>query len=304
MYAGSTRLRASGAAAFLVFAAVVGLTGRRLDHLAASAPPVDEVVYLPDARLLRPFVLGYQTVLADVLWFRTINYFGAHYTTDRAYPWLARMCDLVTDLDPKAEHVYQFAGVILPWEAKNPDEGIRLLQKGAAAFPESWRLRYQLGIVYYLFKSDDAAAAEQLAAASRIAGAPPLIGRVAALLHARQHGPEMTLGFLRHLRDEATSNEMRDVLDQSIVEAQAALDLERLGAVVKAYREYEGRWPATLDALVKAGLLRAAPPDPFGGTYEIDQDTGAVHSSTGRVPLALHESPHLLEGPPAPAGAH
>ena len=298
MYAGSTRPRASGAAALLVLAAVAGLAGRRLDHLAASAPPVDdEVVYVPDARLLRPFVLGYQTVLADVLLFRTINYFGAHYTTDRAYPWLARMCDIVTDLDPHAEHVYQFAGVILPWEAKDADEGIRLLRKGAAAFPDSWRLRYQLGIVYYLFKSDDAAAAEQLAAASRIPGAPPLVGRVAALLHAREHGPEMTLGFLRHLRDEATSTEMRDVLDNSIVEAQAALDVERLGALVKTYREHEGHWPATLPGLVDAGLLRAVPPDPFGGTYEIDQETGAVHSTTGRVPLVLHESPRLLEGP-------
>src|SRR5262249_41038963 len=147
-----------------------------------------------------------------------------------------------------------------------------------------------------------------------IPGAPPLIGRVAALLHARQHGPEMTLGFLRHLRDEATSTEMRAVLDGSIVEAQAAVDLERLGALVEVYRDDQGRWPATVErpggwratlaTLVEAGLLRAIPPDPFGGTYEIDQDTGAVRSSTGRVPLALHESPKLLEGPRAPAGAH
>lgn len=286
---------ASCTAALLLFGALAGVSGRRLERQAARVPAGDEVVYLPEARLLRPLVLGYETVLADILWFRTINYFGAHYTTDRAYPWLARMCDIVTDLDPRAEHVYQFGGVILPWEAKDPDAGIRLLEKGIAAFPESWRLPYHLGIVYYLFKNDDAAAAAHLAAASRLPGAPPLVGRVAALLHARQHGPEITLGFLRHLRESASSAEMRDVLDRSIVEAQAALDLERLGELASRYRAEQGRWPATVAAMVEAGLLRAVPPDPFGGSYEVDPGTGTVRSSTGRTPLALHASPVLRE---------
>ena len=79
--------------------------------------------------------LGWRNALADVLWFRTISYFGAHYRSDHTYPWLASMCDLVTDLDPRAEHVYRFAGVILPWEAEPGRRRHRAAAEGPAAVP-------------------------------------------------------------------------------------------------------------------------------------------------------------------------
>jgi hypothetical protein len=55
---------------------VVTATSVRLQSLAPDSSGTAEVVYLPDARLLRPLVLGYDNVLANVLWFRTISYFG------------------------------------------------------------------------------------------------------------------------------------------------------------------------------------------------------------------------------------
>src|SRR5215831_18573347 len=135
-------------------AAVVAVTGTRLDRAATAAARADEPVYLPRAEYLRPISFGWQNVLADVLWFRTISYFGEHYRGDRTYPWLAQMCDLVTDLDPRAEHVYRFGGVLLPWEAGEVDAGVRLLEKGIAVFPDSWTLHYYLGVVRYLFQHD------------------------------------------------------------------------------------------------------------------------------------------------------
>src|SRR5262249_58229838 len=102
-------------------AGVVALTGVRLDRARADVSAEDEPVYLPQAAYLRPMSLGWQNVLADLLWFRTISYFGEHYRSNRTYPWLAAMCDLVTDLDPRAEHVYRFAGFILPWDANQVD---------------------------------------------------------------------------------------------------------------------------------------------------------------------------------------
>src|SRR5438132_1710614 len=89
-----------------------------------------ELVYVPPAKFLKVVALGYQHTLADLLWFRTISYFGHHYWGNRVYPWLGYMCDVVTDLDPRAEHVYRFGGLILPWEADRVDDGIALLQKG------------------------------------------------------------------------------------------------------------------------------------------------------------------------------
>ncbi len=275
--------------ALLAFGSVVAFAGTRLD---ARRPPPSEgaLIYLPQAKYLRPMSLGYNNVLANVLWFRTISYFGEHFRGDRSYRWLAHMCDLVTDLDPRADHVYRFAGVILPWEADQADEGIRLLQKGARTFPDSWRIHYWLGFNYYFFKNDFAQAASEMRRAAQLPGAHRNAAQMAAVLAAKHHGSETALQFLEELKREVDTEEMRQVVDKQIHEAQLALDLERLNAAVRAYREQHGRAPADLTVLIDANLLTALPSDPFGGVYTIDPNTGEVGSSTGHQPSRLHES--------------
>lgn len=282
-------------AALGVLGSVVGTAGARFQH---DLPPTDaaaELVYLPDAAALRPLVLGYDNVLADLLWFRTISYFGQHYESDRTYPWLAKMCDIVTDLDPRAEHVYRFAGVILPWEANAVDEGVRLLEKGLRVFPDSWMLHYYLGMTKYFFRDDLAAAATHLGRAAELPDAPPTLAGLAAVLHTKQYGPETTLEFLRAMLRQAGSAQLREVIQRSLQDAQLAADLQRLTVLVATYRERFGHFPGSLAALVQAGLLRGVPPDPFGGSYLVDPETGAVRSSTGHVPREFHDSPRRAE---------
>lgn len=271
-------------------AAVVGITGTRLDRAAATAARADEPVYLPRAKYLRPMSLGWQNVLADILWFRTISYFGEHYRSDRTYPWLAEMCDLVTDLDPRAEHVYRFAGFILPWEANQADAGIRLLEKGARQFPDSWQLQYFLGFQSYFFKDDYPKALAHLRHAAQLPGVHPSVAQLIAVLAAEQYGPETTLEFLAELERNVDSPDLRAVVRDNIQEAQLAGDLQRLEAAVDVYRERTGSTPLSVEALVDAGLVERMPTDPFGGTFVIDPLSGAVRSSTGRTPSRLHQS--------------
>ena len=270
---------------------VVVITGTRLDRLASAVTRADEPVYLPRAEYLRPMSLGWQNALADALWFRTISYFGEHYRSDRTYPWLADMCNLVTDLDPRAEHVYRFCGAILPWEADQVDAGIRLLDKGAVQFPDAWLLQYYLGFLEYFFKDDRIQALAHLRRAMRLPGAHPEVAHLAALLTAEQYGPDTTLAFLAELERNADSPELRNVAREGMQNAQAAANLQRLAAAIGAYTERAGHAPLLVEELVDAGLLSALPADPFGGTYVIDPLTGAVQSSTGRGPARLHDSP-------------
>src|SRR5437879_4358280 len=58
---------------------VVGRTEARLGRELAIRRDAAELIYLPPTRVLRAVSLGYEHALADVLWFRTINYFGEHY---------------------------------------------------------------------------------------------------------------------------------------------------------------------------------------------------------------------------------
>lgn len=270
--------------------AVVSVAGVRLENPPRSSTPGPAPIYLPRARFLRPLSLGYQDVLADVLWFRTISYFGEHYRSDRTYTWLAYMCDLVTDLNPRADYVYRFGGMILPWEANQVDEGIQLLEKGVAAMPNSWLLQYWLGFAYFFFKDDYDRASVHMSRAAALPGAHPIAARLAALLYQHQYGPETTLKFLEQMAQQADTQQMRDVVQSHIREAKLASDLERLGAAVEAYRARFGHVPANPSQLVDAHLLVEVPVDPYGGAYVIDPDTGSVRSSTGHQPSRLHRS--------------
>ena len=282
--------RLAVAAALVVLAVVVAQSGTVLDRAAATATRGDEPVYLPRAEYLRPMSLGWQNVLADILWFRAISYFGEHYRSDHTYPWLAQMCDLITDLDPRAEHVYRFAGFVLPWEANQVDAGIRLLEKGTRQFPDSWSLEYFLGFQAYFFKNDYALALQHLRRAMQLPGVHPTVAGLVAVLAAEQYGADTTLAFLAELEHDVDSHEIRQVVRDNIQEARLAADLQHIVAAAAAYRERNGHNPQTVEALVDAGLLPAVPVDPFGGTYVIDQQSGAVRSSTGREPSRLHQS--------------
>lgn len=285
--------------ALAVFGCTAVLAARRIDHPPQAPHAEPDLVYLPKAEYLRPMSLGHANALADILWFRTISYFGQHYRSDRLYRWLAHMCDLVTDLDPRAEHVYRFAGVILPWEAAQADEGIRLLQKGIQVFPDSWQLHYWLGFNYYFFKSDYAKAAASLHRAAQLPDAHPNAARLAALLYNEQYGPDTAVAFLHEMERSTDNATTREVVHRHLLDAQFQREVAQLTAAVNAYRARFGSLPAALTALVDAGLVPAVPADPFGGTYEIDPVTGGIRSSTGRTPAQLHQSPlraRLLSG--------
>ncbi|HVN85629.1 MAG TPA: hypothetical protein VMW17_12375 [Candidatus Binatia bacterium] len=275
----------------IVLGIVVGESGRRLEHRPQPQASATEPIYLPHAKYLRAVSLGYRHVVADLLWFRTISYFGQHYRSERTYPWLAHMCDLVTDLDPRAAHVYRFAGVILPWEAGEVEAGNRLLEKGIQVFPDSGMLHYLLGFNYYFFTGDYARAAAHMQRAAQRPDAPRNAVRLAAVLAAEQYGPDTAVQFLTEMERTLDSQDMRDVVRRHLSEARLAADINRLTAAVEIFRARHGYLPLSPWMLAEAGLIPGVPADPFGGVYEIDPQTGEVRSSSGHRPLKLHQSP-------------
>jgi len=263
--------------------ATIGYAGRALEKPAVAAE--GQFVYVPNPRFLRVASLGYTSAVADALWFRTISYFGAHYRSDRLYPWLAKMCDVVTDLDPKAFHVYRFAGVILPWEAKRPKEGIALLEKGIKHFPD-----YLAGMNYYFFENDAKRAAAYLGKAAQLPGADPYAARLAAAMYQRGFDSGAAETFLRELARSTPDPTMRQVVQVRLGELKIARDVDALTAAVQEYRRQRAKTPPSLTALVRAGIIKELPDEPFGGHYFVDPTTGEVRTTSGHRPLRLRES--------------
>ena len=261
-----------------------------LDKWSAESEPRADFIYVPPSSFLKAISLGYQHTFADVLWFRTINYFGRHHRGDRTYPWLAYMCDVVTDLDPSAEDVYAFGGIILPWEADRIDEGIALLEKGSRSLPFSWRLRYLLGFSYYFFRNDLSAASRNLEAAARLPDAPEFLTRMTATILAAHEGADNAIEFLTQVARESPDPEMRATMRQRIRELSLTQAFDAVDAAIKRFHDRFRRLPNTLSELVSAGVIEAIPPDPCGGVLILDRHTGAVRSSVGGKPLRMGSS--------------
>ncbi|HFE52171.1 MAG TPA: hypothetical protein ENK07_01940, partial [Bacteroidetes bacterium] len=83
----SLRKYAFRAAALLVLAAVAILSQRRLDANRTPEQALEEQVHLPPGRVLRVLSLGYRSVLADLLWMKTVIYFGKR-TLDEDNPYV------------------------------------------------------------------------------------------------------------------------------------------------------------------------------------------------------------------------
>jgi tetratricopeptide (TPR) repeat protein len=145
----------------------------------AGAPPV-----LPRARVLRPLLLGFHPMVADLYWLRTIQYFGAHIQTDGEFPHLYALVDLVTSLDPHFVDAYQLGGLLLDIGKRFP-EAIAIYEKGIAANPDRWELPYDLGRLYFLDLKDEAQALRWWEVTDRLPGRPPYIPRFLARLYTK-----------------------------------------------------------------------------------------------------------------------
>ncbi len=79
----STTLKMAGVIFLLIISGKVILsTQNRLDVYRTPEKALEEMVYLPDGKVLKWVSLGYSNVLADYLWIKSVLYFGRHTADD------------------------------------------------------------------------------------------------------------------------------------------------------------------------------------------------------------------------------
>lgn len=182
-----------------------------------SAEP-ESLLYLPSGKYLKPLALGYDQVLADVLWIKTISYFGGHFMSDKQYPWLAHILNLIIDLDPRFDFPYYFGGVVLSLEASQVEEANRILERGVEAYPNRWEFPYYIGFNYYYHRKDVAAALPYLEKASSLPKAPDFLKNLVARLYEKSGKEEEALRFYeevyRNTADEMIRQKIKEKIDQ------------------------------------------------------------------------------------------
>ena len=269
-----------GLGGILLLACVGWLQGeldRRQDRTAVQ---IEGLAQLPKGEYLKPALLGYHHLGADVLWLRLIQVIGKKRNSADEYEWMYHALDVLTTLDPQYAYAYYAGGVILGDLANRSDLSNRLLEKGVKANPEEWNIPFLLGYNYYFLLGNPAKGAEYIMQAARLPDAPSYITGLATRMATETGNPDTALAFLEARSMETQDPEMQKFLAYRKKEVIIEREIRMLESAVEAYRTEHRTFPATLKDLVRAGALPSLPQEPFGGEYRLDSKTGSVSSST------------------------
>lgn len=241
------------------------------------------VLYIRSAEAIRRIALGFDALVADVYWIRTIQYYGRQRLSrapgERDYTLLHPLLDLTTSLDPHFDIAYRFGAIFLsepqPGGPGRADLAQRLLEKGIAAQPDQWQFYHDIGFVHYWSLGDAATAAEWFRRAAERPNAPNWLAPVAAAMLTQGADRQSARQLWGRLAG-AQEDWLRRRAQLALVQLDA---LDAIDQLERTIRERAAAPPYTWLSLTRAGILPGMPTDPAGTPYEIHPDTGRISVS-------------------------
>jgi tetratricopeptide (TPR) repeat protein len=258
---------------------------RRLDQQVMR---IEELAQLPRGEYLKPALLGYHHLGADILWMKTLQVLGKKHNSADDYVFIYHALDVITTLDPQYAYPYYVGGVVLTNLGNRVDLSNQLLEKGHGENPNEWNLPFLLGYNHYFHLGDAAKGAEYIGRAARTTGAPSFLPGLATRMYAEAGDPDVALQFLEALWKDNPDLAVREKLAIRANEIIIERDLRTLEVAVVQFRQKHAKLPARLSDLVSSGYLTAIPEEPFGGIYQLDSATGEVSSSSRSTRLKVY----------------
>ncbi len=231
-------------------------------------------VYLVPAWMARALSLGHPTLAADYYWMGALQYYGRPLNVLTAYKDLHRYIDRVNALDPDFHYAYRFGGVSVPWNRghwrwANVPASNAILERGLERFPGDWFMWMQLGFNRGILGTDYKGAADAYRHAAAAKGSPPWLSALVTRLLATTGAVDAAETYARTVLANTRDPRIRAGMQHRLQELRSQTNLDRIQAAIDQYRQLHGAPPASIEDLVKEGLLARVPSNPLGGTYAI-----------------------------------
>lgn len=242
----------------------------------------EDILFLPNRKLLNHFTGGLNNVVADLLWIRCIQYIAEETKGERSFKWLNQMLNTVVQLDPYFGDAYRHGGMFLAALKADDDAGIDLLERGVIMNPNNYQIPYELAMIFLLNRKDEPGAKERatyyLSMAASIEGCPPFILDLATKLQGRYDLEEVEADMWRRMA-ESDDKLLRELGERKLVLMEIRKATEQLNDAVIAFNRRNGRFPSSLEELAGAGIVPVPLNDPLGGSFLLGED-GVIRNST------------------------
>lgn len=195
----------------------------RLDMSKGDTYTGEEFLRLPRAEYLRKAALGFDNLLADMLWLKAVQHIGERKISSEGYDWIYKALDIVSTLDPKYVEPYEVGGLILTIDGNKVDLSNKILEKGVANITDVWQLPYYLGFNYFFYLKDYQKAAEYMSRAASTPGSPPYMPLLASRLYVESKDPAYALEFLGRMYENTKDEGLRERLMQRMLALKSAI---------------------------------------------------------------------------------
>ncbi len=294
----------------LGFAAIFGLS-RFLEQNRPGIPEsyIDEDLSL-QGRKLKGYSFGFEGLIADWYWMRSLQYIGEKIVKRKSkgginlenlkplnprllYPLL----NSATDLDPRFFEVYSYGAIVLP--AINPEQAIKIAEKGITNNPEQWRLYQHLGFIYWKL-TNYKKAAEVYEKGSKITGAPEFMRYMAARMETEGGSRQTARQIYQEMLSNAKDTQTRENAEIRLLELDSQDERDAIRNALKEFKIRNGRcaknWReiySMLDGIALPGgkgfrIDRGGNiVDPTNAPYLLDDESCDVELDPSRTKLPL-----------------
>lgn len=270
----------------LSFAHVIALERAAEESHAYSRENVH--AFVMPSQIIKIATLDYDGLASDYMLLKGIILLGSVSERKNASPilepewkWVYRVLDAASNLDPYFYDPYYFANAYLPWYGGMTKEANSLLEKGVRYRDWDWILPFFIGFNQFYFLHEDDKAAESFMEASRRPGANPSLANIAAKLAYHSNKTENAIYFFEQMLSLTNDVVVQNEYKNRIRLYSAVLYLER---ALIAYTAKFNTIPEDLNALIKKGLIKQLPVDPYGGKFYLDEQ-GMISTTSGVIML-------------------
>jgi hypothetical protein len=270
--------------AIVLLAGLVPFSQGRVDRALGERRGAEEALYIWSGAFIKRLCPGFENLMADIYWLRTVQYFGGQraFAANKRYELLEPLTNITVTLDPRFEIAYQYGAIFLsephPMGAGQPEKGVALLRRGAAA-AGSWRLKQFEGYFTLAFLHDFRGAADILLEASRMPGAAYWLKTLAADVLTRAGDRDVARRIWRHMWEQAQPGSIRANAEFNLMQLDALDGRDGLQAEVSSFRSRTGRFPHSLGELPPVAARTLSITDPSGVPFEYDGTSGTVSIS-------------------------
>jgi tetratricopeptide (TPR) repeat protein len=270
----------------LICAVLIKPVQDRFESCMGKPEPDPDLLYFSSPKAVKMIALGYDSLLADFYWMRAIQYYGRREEANKRlirFKNLYTLFDITTTLDPNLMDAYRIGSAFLaepePVGAGQPQEALRLLDKGIAVHPEEWGLYYDKGFIHYLFLHDYKKAGEFFLQSSKLPSAPYWMANFAAYSLSKGGSVEIAIALWQRQYRESNRADVKENARNHLLSFQVAEELGTLELLIERFKARTGIFPGSLHELMRAQRRRHATADPLGAPYQYDPQTGGVELS-------------------------